>query len=107
MEDAVVVSVGVADLDDRKVVSFEREAVVRDRHRGDRRWRDPSVHLVPEKRTRSHVSVHLPDRSRGGDNTCPKPFRQQSGGEPVIAVAGGHEDVSEVPTLCGDPRARV
>ena len=37
VEDAGVVAVGVADLDDHEVVSFEREAVVWHRHCRDRR----------------------------------------------------------------------
>ena len=110
VQDAGVVAVGVADLDDHEVVPFEREAVVRHRHRGDRRRRDARVHLVPEQRPPSDVGVHLRDRPRRGDDACPEPFGQQPGGEPVIAVAVGDEDVGEVPALAGDPvaeRARL
>ena len=45
VQDAVVVRVGVADLDDNQVVPFEREPVTGDRHRGDRRWRDSGYTL--------------------------------------------------------------
>ena len=110
VQDAVVVGVGVADLDHHQVVALEREPVVRDRHRGDRRRRDPRVQLVPQQRARRHAAVHLRDRARGGDDTRPEPFGQQPGGEPVIAVAVGDEDVGEVPALGGDPvaeRARL
>ena len=44
VENAVVLGVAVADLDDHEIVSFEREAVARDRHRCDMRWRDAWVH---------------------------------------------------------------
>jgi hypothetical protein len=49
--------------------------------------------------------VHLRDRARGGDDTGAEPFGEQPGGEPVIAVAVGDEDVSQVPALPGDPVA--
>ena len=65
----------------------------------------PCVHLVPEQRPRGDAAVHLRDRSRGGDDTSPEPFCQQPGGEPVIAVAVGDEDVGQVPALGGDPVA--
>ena len=45
-----------------------------------------------------------------GDDAGPEPLGQQAGGEPVIAVAVGDEDVGEVPALAGDPvaeRARL
>jgi hypothetical protein len=71
---------------------------------GDRR-RPRSDPLVPEQRPQSDVGVHLRDRARRGDNACLEPLRQQSGGEPVIAVAVGDEDVSDVPALSGDPVA--
>jgi len=44
-------------------------------------------------------------RARGGDDTGPEAFGQQPGGEPVIAVAVGDEDVRQVPALRGDPVA--
>ena len=63
------------------------------------------VHLVPEQRPRGDVGVHLRDRSRRGDDACPEALGQQPGGEPVIAVAVGDEDVGEVAALRGDPVA--
>src|SRR5262249_11269142 len=105
VDDAGVVGVAVADLHKHEVVSFEREAVVRDRHRRDGRWRDPWVHLVPKKRTPGDGGLHLRDRARGGDDAGPESFCQQSGGEPVIAVAVGDEDVGQLPMLAGDPVA--
>ena len=94
VEDAGIVGVAVADLDNHEIVSFEGQTVAWDRHRYDRRRRNPSVHFVPENWASSDVGVHLRDRSRGSDNTGPEPLCQESGGEPVIAVAVGDEDVS-------------
>lgn len=108
VQDGGVVAVDGADLDDRQVVAFKGEAVARDRHRGDRRGRDARVHLVhlvPEERPRGEVRVHLRDRAGRGDDAGPEPFGQKSGGEPVIAVSVGDEDVSEVPAPGGDPVA--
>jgi hypothetical protein len=54
--------------------------------------------------------VHLRDRSGGRDDACAEALGQQVGGEPVIPVAVGDEDVGEVPILRGDPvaeRARL
>ena len=106
MQDGAVRAVGVTGLDDHEVVSFEREAVAGDCHRGDGRGRDqPRVQLVPQHRPRGGARPHLPDRARGGDDTGPEPVGQQPGGEPVIAVAVGDEDVRQVPALALDPVA--
>ena len=61
---------------------------------GDRR--DAVVDLVPEQRPRGDVAVHLRDRAGAGDDAGPEPLRQQPGGEPVVAVAVGDEDVGQV-----------
>jgi hypothetical protein len=105
VQHAIVVGVGVADLDHHQVVVLEGEPVVRDGHRGDRRWRDPLVELVPQQRPRRHVAVHLGDGTGGGDDTGSEPFGQQPGGVPVIAVAVGDEDVRHVSALASDPVA--
>src|SRR5262245_23837850 len=49
--------------------------------------------------------MHARDRSRSGHNAGPEPFRQQGGGEPVIAVAVRNEDVRDPTTLSSDPVA--
>lgn len=77
--------------------------VARHRHGRDRRWWDACVDLVPHDRSRSVVRVHLLDSSRARDNSSTESFRQQSGGEPVVPVAMGDEDVGEVPVFRGDP----
>jgi hypothetical protein len=100
-ERAGIGAVRVANLDHREIVSFGRETVGRDRH--GRRRDHPSEHLVPEKRTRSQVAVHLRNGSRGGDDPRPKPFCQQSGGEPLLAVTMSDKDVSKLPAFSGDP----
>jgi hypothetical protein len=76
VQHGVVVGVGVADIDHYQGVALEREPVVRDRHRGDRRRRDPLVQLVPEQGPRRHAAVHLRDRAGRGDDTRAEPFGQ-------------------------------
>src|SRR5215469_7766595 len=103
VQNTSVAAVGVADFHDHEVVPFEREAVVRDRDRRDRRWRDTYVYFIPKKWPCGDAFVHLRYRSRRGDNTSPKTFCQQPSGEPVIAVTVGDEDVRHVSTLLSDP----
>ena len=105
VQDAGGLGVGVPDLDDDEVVAFEREPVVRHRHRGHRGGRDAGVDLVPDERPRSDVAVHLRDRALGRDDACAEPLRQQAGVEPVVAVAVGDEDVGQVAVLARDPVA--
>jgi hypothetical protein len=105
VQDGGVVAVGVADLDDHEVVSLEREAVVRRADGGDRRRRDPVVHLVPEQRPRCDAAAHLGDRAFARDDAGAEPLRQQARREPVVAVAVGDEDVRQVPAVGGDPVA--
>ena len=49
--------------------------------------------------------MHLRDGSRGGDDPRSKPFREQSGAEPVIAMTVRDEDVRKLPAVCDDPVA--
>ena len=49
------------------------------------------------------LRLHLRDRARRGDDARAEPLGEQSGGEPVIAVAVGDEDVGQVPTLARRP----
>ena len=105
VQDGGVVAVGGAGLDDHEVVALEREPVVGHRHGRDRRRRDPRIDLVPQHRSRGDAGVHLGDRPRRGDDARPEPLGQHPGGEPVIAMAVGDEDVGDVAPLRGDPVA--
>ena len=106
VQHAVVVGVPVPDVHHQQVVTLDREPVVRDSDRGDRRRRDqPRVQLVPQQPPCCHVAVHLRDRRGCGDDTGTKSLGQHPSGEPVVPVAVCDEDVRHVPALAGDPVA--
>jgi hypothetical protein len=92
-----------ADLDDHEIVPLHRKAVVRHRHRSHRRRDQPWVDLVPEQRAHRDVAAHLGDRPGACDDARPEPFGQYPGGEPVVAVTVGDEDVGQVLALLSDP----
>jgi hypothetical protein len=94
----------VPDFDDDEVMTLEGEAVVGNNGRGDGRWRNvPGISRVPHGLPTNHVVVHLLDRAGRGDDRRVKPVGEDAGGEPVIPVAMGGDDMGQVLPAGLDP----
>jgi hypothetical protein len=94
----------VPDFDDDEVMTLQSEAVVGYWGCGDRGRRDlPGISLVPHELAAGRVVVHLLDGAGRGDDRRVEPIGEDTGGEPVIPVAVGGDDMGHVLPAGLDP----